>query len=434
MELLILWLIIFALYVRTFGYYHLIDDYVEISGYYGFGIVPTPNEIFSMRISNKLRVWMITLQCLNITMVYLLFGFVPALILAVHPMTVWVTAWKTGNYYATAAFFTLVSYYLLHMFHVWWILPIAMVIYYAGINSTVCPLTFPFIGIMESWILWLFVPLAWFFKCGRLQNAMKVRNELYLEPTPKDWRRVFVMVKVLARYTYEAIMPLKLSLFSDFGINIREDKELYEKFHCANSHFWASLALLISAWILGWKVCPFGIFWFYALIGLHSQLMLTGQFYAQRYLYLPLIGFVCVLNGIWVTLGRPEWLLASYLTFLLIKTWDFIPKFRDMIMFMRNGVEVNPEYSICYNDLASHLRRNGGNVHEIAYLLERSIELNPKAWQPHHNLILLNIQIDNLKEALVHAKKGLELADNEILVKSFTGAVEEIEKKIKEAK
>jgi len=138
-------LVIYLLYFRTLKYNYIIDDIVKRDGY----LKEHPNETCPVdfcktRPSIVYRLFMISMHAVNTSIVYLLFGWCPALLFAVHPIGVWACAWVTGNYYATTAYFILISYYLMvKLGFLGTLLSTPLMI--AAFNSTISAVAFPFI-------------------------------------------------------------------------------------------------------------------------------------------------------------------------------------------------------------------------------------------------------------------------------------------------
>ena len=142
----LLWIIalVILLYARTLRYKYVIDDYVKREGYlYDIPMEGTGHGFWSRSPSPWYRAFMIGMHCVNVSIIYLIWGWTPALLFAVHPMSVWGTAWVTGNYYATTAYFCLISYYILTVFpNAWGAL--AAVAIYIGIKLNDLCNRFPF--------------------------------------------------------------------------------------------------------------------------------------------------------------------------------------------------------------------------------------------------------------------------------------------------
>jgi len=410
--------LVLLLYARTIieAYLYVIDDAVKRDGYlYDVPESPPAADFFKTRPSRMYRVFMIGMHCVNVSIIYMLWGWGPALIFAVHPQCVWGVAWVTGNYYATAAYFTLIAYFILHTFPNIAGAIVAMPIFAAALNSTVCPITFPFLAsfVLWPWGLSMFWPLAAFLTGKRFKTGIKIRHSFNenkklvdCRPTP---RRLFLMVKTVARYTYDSIVPEKIGFFSGVGKNLRDRPEVYKKYHSADKDFWASLALVSSVFALCYIVNPVGALWFFVIIALHSQWNMTGQFYAQRYLYLPIVG-LCIVAG---QLLQPYPILITIVaTYLAIRAHRFIPAWKTIGDLYVNDLRNYPENAQVYNNYAQYVLATGGTlsnvaVNEIATNVFRSESMDDKDWACQMNIAAFFATIGQWEEAYKRTIKSM---------------------------
>ena len=420
MELALIWLIVFALYLRTIKYLYVIDDAVKRTGYmYEVPLTAPPIDFFMTRPSVMYRLFMIGMHCVNSTVIYLLWGFAPALLFAVHPMGVWGTAWVTGNYYATAAYFTLISYYIIHQFPNVWGALVAMPIFTAALNSTVCPINFPFLFLFTgpAWGLVMFFPLVMYFRGKKFKTGIKIRESINNMKVVRSgevkvnyFRRLAVMVKIMAKYTFASLYPDRLGFFDNTGHALKENKDVWNKWHSFNKDFWVSLAVCVSVFIAGYLISPVGIFWYFVLMSIHSQFNLMGQFYAQRYIYLPLVG-LCVVVG--TALSAFPIALAVVATILVVRTHCFIPAWKDMRAVWTNDMEAFPYSPFVYNNLAQHILQTPGNtlpssmMNYIAYLLFKSNEMKPNFWEIEMNIACFYARLGQLQGALEYTQRAI---------------------------
>ena len=146
MALLLICALVVLLYWRTLTYNYIIDDNVKRNGYmYEVPEKGASVTHFQGKPSKFYRLFMIGMHCVNVSVIYLLWGWAPALLFAVHPIGVWGTAWVTGNYYATTAYFCLIAFYAMSTLPNVYGAVIGMTLFTAALNSTICGLTFPFI-------------------------------------------------------------------------------------------------------------------------------------------------------------------------------------------------------------------------------------------------------------------------------------------------
>jgi len=411
----VIWIIalVFLLYIRTLGYHYCIDDYVERDGYlYDIPMEGPSHKFWSMKPSPWYRLFMIAMHCVNVSIIYMLWGWAPALLFAVHPMAVWGVAWVTGNYYATTTYFILISYYILHTFPNIWGTLVAMPIYAAALNSTITAIGFPFI--LGTMGVPLFIPLWLFLRGKRFMTGMAIRRKIAPKPvvdTSFTWRRLVLMTKVMARYIYFVFVPNKIGLFTGWGENIRKEQDAYDKMHEVNGEFWSSLALCIGVLLMGFIINPFATVWFFGLMAVHSQWGLQGQFIAQRYLYLPMIG-LCVIVG--TILQQYPYALTAVVTFLVIRTHLFIPAWRHQEALNMNDIENFPEnprvwvnasqyYLTQYNGRFSSLKR----FHEVGSWLHRALSMGD-SYPVHVNLCAWYRSCRQYDKSIEHIDKAIE--------------------------
>jgi len=422
-----LWLtaLILLLYLRTLNYNYCIDDYVKRDGYlYDIPMEGPSHAFWSMKPSPWYRLFMIGMHCVNTWIIYMLWGWAPALLFAVHPMAVWGTAWVTGNYYATTAFFCLIVYYILTVLSTFFLslptvippLLVALVIYASALNSTICAVGLPFfLALVSPALGWtFFIPLWLFLRGKRFTTGMKIREKLANKPvldisfTP---RRLVLMTKVMARYIYFFFVPNRLGLFTGWGNNIFR-KDIYEELHRVNGEFWSSLALCGVVLTAGLIINPIAILWFFIFMGIHSQWSIRGQFIAQRYLYLPMIG-LCVIAG--TVLQSYPYALAVIATFLVIRTHLFIPAWRNMESLNRNDMENFPENPHAWSNASQYYITQHDGVfksnlrfHEVGHWLYRALAIDSKCYQTHVNFAAWYMTVRNYDKCIEHTEKAIE--------------------------
>lgn len=415
--------IVFILYIRTLNYRYVIDDIVKRNGYlYEVPDCPPPVDFFNTKPSWYYRIFMISMHVVNVAIIYMLWGWGPALIFAVHPQAVWGVAWVTGNYYATAAYFTLIAYFLAHQFPNILGVIVALPIFAAALNSTVCPINFPFLAtvILWPWGIAFFWPLIAFLTGKRFKTGIKIRYSYKENKKQVDERftikRLILMTKVIARYTYDSIAPIRLGFFGPMGQHILDDKDIYNKYHSLDKDFWLSFLIIGSVFILGIFVNWEAILWFFMLIAIHSQFNITGQFYAQRYLYLPIIG-LCVIAG---QLLQPyPILLTIVVTYLVIRTNEFIPAWKHINDLYLNDIKNYSDSPQVYNNYAQWLMSTGNlknhQVNELAMSLFKAEEIATnkkiKDFAIPMNIAAFFATVGNWGEAYTYTIKSMSILE-----------------------
>lgn len=416
MELFLICALTVILYLRTLNYSYVIDDNVKRDGYmYEVPLEAPPADLFKTRPSAYYRLFMIGMHCVNVSVIYLLWGWCPALLFAVHPIGVWGTAWVTGNYYATTAYFTLIAYYVLHTFPNIWGALVAMPIFAAALNSTICCISFPFLYFFAGtpWGISLFVPLGFYLYGKRFNTGIKIRdsfNENRPVPAPPTFKRLFLMTKVMAKYIQDCVYPDKLGFFGPYGHGLREDQVKYDKFHSADKEFWIALVICLAVAIPGMFISKVGTVWFFVVLALHSQWRLTGQFYAQRYLYLPLVGLAVIVG---TAIQSYPLVVTALATFLVLRTHIFIGVWKNMECVYRNDLDCFGNYSQVYNNMAQYYMSQGNcppwRINEIGALLFKAEEMEPNMWAIKMNIACYFAMLNQWEPCLEVSKRTLEL-------------------------
>ena len=101
-------------------------------------------------------------------------------------------------------------------------------------------------------------------------------------------------------------------------------------------------------------------------------------------MYLPLVGLVGAVSGLLQGVPEAVYLIAGILAY---RTWILTPMFKNHEEMYRNDIRESPNYGVCYTNLAQLLMQKGQpkdwrpeHINEMAYLVAKSIALNPKAW------------------------------------------------------
>ena len=416
MELLGIIALVVLLYGRTLSYNYIIDDNVKRDGYmYEVPLTVPGPEFYATRPSKLYRCFMIAMHCVNVSIIYMLWGWGPALLFAVHPMSVWGTAWVTGNYYATTAYFTLVSFFVLHAFPNMWGAMLGMCIFAAALNSTICAISFPFIYLFVGtpWGLSLFIPLFVYLGGKRFKAGIKIRDGFNVDKpvkTPFTYRRLALCMKVMAKYIIESVFPDQLGLFGPTGHSLRDKQAVYDKWHSFNVHFWASFAVCAALFIFGLTISVTGTVWFFLCIALHSQWRLTGQFYAQRYLYLAIVG-LCIVAG--TALQHYPIVITVVATFFVLRSHIFINAFRNIECLYRSDLDTYPQYAQVYNNVAQYFInsniRQPWKINELGYLLFKAEEMEPDEWSIKMNIACWFAMIQQWQPCLDKTKEALSI-------------------------
>lgn len=267
----------------------------------------------------------------------------------------------------------------------------------------------------------MFFPLAMFLRGKKFTTGIKIRNNMNNSTLFKTGkvkknylRRPALMTKLVARYAFCCLFPARLGFFDDHGQWLKERPESYNKFHSYNKEFWACFTLCLTLLIIGLMISPVGILWFFIFATLHSQFNLTGQFFAQRYMYLALVG-LCVVVG---TMIQPYPIVVAVVTtILVVRTHFFIPAWRNIESLWRNDIDAFPHSALVYNNLAQYLvqvdakRAPVWRTNEIGYLLFKAESMDQSAWEIQMNLGCFFAQLGHTQEVLNRTNRAIALLE-----------------------
>ena len=422
--------LILILYVKSINYKYVIDDYVRREGY--LWNVPTEGQnpaFFDTKPTRTYRMFMIGMHIVNSWIIYMLWGWQASLIFAVHPMSVWGVVWVTGNYYATTAYFTLIAYFFLTQLPTLVGIPVGLVFYLCALHSTVDALTFPFFMTMINPIVGLFTffPLGIFLSSKRWRTGLKTRLNIIkgkqVEHINWEWKRLFFMTKVMANYIMSFVFPNKLFYFDLWAERVRESKEDWEYYHAPNEEFWIALAICLMTFSVGMAIHPTATLWFFVLMSIHSQFKVLGQPFAQRYLYLPMIG-LCVVVG---HLFNPQ-VIVFIAGMLAMKTWTVIPQWKDQETLLTNEATMNPLRGSAHSALAQfYLSRKKlveyphWQINHISSHIRRAKMLQPDNWVISMNFCAFLVMIGRVDEAIRENECTLELMEKFCTEREKTG-------------
>lgn len=419
MPLYVIILIIVALYWKTCGAYFLIDDYTPRHQYPHPEAQSKAMDFYLKKPHWWVHPFMITMHCVNTSVMYLLWGWGPALLFAVHPMSMWAAAWLTGNWYCTTTYFLLISYYFMHTFNGVWADATAIWFFWVAMHSTFDAIPYPFVLIMSGNPLgWVMLPFLGAFLNGKkfregLAGRANINDGKVIDRKDLPFNRLSLMTKVVAKYTYETMVPMKVKMFDNYAEDVRNTQKCYDEVHAWDKHFWASAALILAVFALCYLGSPTGAFWWFIMIALHSQFNLMGQFYAQRYIYIALPGLCAALGTI--LMAYPIVLMAIA-GFFACRTYLGMGKWMTMENFLLDETTQCPDRGDNYNLVGQFylcvLPLEGYQpymINMISYCLRKACVLAPESWQAHMNLSAYLCKIGHVDEGLAMTDKTIEL-------------------------
>jgi len=404
MEIVLIILGIFLLYWRCLNYYYLIDDIVRRWGYlYDVPEMSPPPSFYSTRPHKWRHLFLIITHSLNVWVVYLLWGWVPAALLAFSPLSVPMTAWITGGYYAVTTLLTLTSYFFLQLYPGYLGAAFGAIFYAAALGSTITCLGFPFIFLFfNPWGLTLFFPIFMYLTGRRFTKGYKIRDMGKQDALKLS--KIAVMIKVTAYYIYNVVFPYRLAFFRSFGEDYIKDDKVKKELEAFDKWFYLSLGAILLFILIGWQFSPLGTVWFLALIAPFSQFKVLGQFVAERYLYLPSIGFYLILAG---ALSSHPVLLFTVLFLYALRAHRYIPAYECMESLYLDGIKNQPQCLANYANLGErHIHM--GRLWEGKEVLYKGLQIDSDNFLCYTNIAAYWVQVKDLQKGIYFTQKSIE--------------------------
>lgn len=411
MDLLLIIIFVIVLYWRTMNYCYLIDDIVRRWGYLLEipEISPDPN-FFIIKPPKARHLFLTLTHAVIVSIIYFLWGWKAALLFAVNPIAVACTAWVTGGYYQVTTLLTLISYFFLIKIPGIYGALIAATIFTAALGSTITCIGIPFIFLVHPPItgLILFWPLIFYLFGRRFRIGFKKRD--IGKSDAITIKKAVLVPKVLAYYIKNVVFPKNLAFFREFGYEYGKDPKVKENLEIINRDFWESVVIILVFCAVGFYFSPFGTLFFLLGILPFTQWKVLGQFVAERYLYLPLVGWTLIL----ASMLESVWMLPIFATIVALYAWranKYIPAFKNIETLYENGVEQYPKCVSNYVNLAER-KLHTGKLYDAYKLLKQGLEIDPDSFLCHANISAYWLAINQSEMGKYHTRMAMKFAEN----------------------
>lgn len=411
MGLLLIIVAIVALYWRTMGYCFLIDDIVRRWGYLYEIPEQSPDPSFFSTKAPPMRHMFLTLtHCLNVSIIYFLWGWKAAVLFAFHPLAVSCTAWITGGYYQVTTLFTLTSLFFLIKFPGILGTLAAALFFTSALGSTITCVGIPFIFLFIQPIsgLILFWPLVFYLFGKRFRTGYRKRD--IGKGDKLTWRKLFVMSKVLAYYIRHVTLPVRLAFFHPMGFEYGKDPKVKKHLESINSEFWRSFCTILAFVPIAFYLSPMGALIFLFSILPFTQWKVLGQFIAERYIYLPLVGFSLILAQLFTVIPFGSWLIWPLVAWYAYRSHKYIPVFESNETLYLNGMKMFPNGISNYVNYAER-RLHLGFLYDCYKELKRVLEIDPCSFLGHANMAAYWLSINQPERGKYHTQMAIKYAD-----------------------
>jgi tetratricopeptide (TPR) repeat protein len=182
--------------------------------------------------------------------------------------------------------------------------------------------------------------------------------------------------------------------------------------------------VLLLVWtipiLLSWRRFPYlavGWFWFLGtLVPTIGIVQVGAQYMADRYSYIPSIGFfIVVVWGGWEFIStRPQWknigfiLAGGAVLGCCVLTPIQLSYWRDNVTLFRHAIEVSPDNYIAANCLGKAYEKIGDNAHALV-LYQAAVESEPRFPQSQFNYAIMLLLFGDKPKAFAHLEAAAAL-------------------------
>jgi hypothetical protein len=237
-----------------------------------------------------------------------------------------------------------------------------------------------------------------------------------MPPVDYPWPfRLAVTVHGLWFYVAKTLVPIRLSPLYEFAVGPAVPASVL-----GVTAITVILLVLRARWPAGLAV---GVY-YAATLAPVGGIVYPGTLVADRYMYLPGLGFALLVGGgaaslacAWrsgaagpraVRLGAG--LLAAWLFVLATLTWRQVQIWRDTETFWRHAIAAYPDCATCHGSLGSWLVQHGSPSAGLPHL-ERAVALSPDRVWLHINIGGVLDDLGRPGEALAHYREVLDRCD-----------------------
>ena len=220
----------------------------------------------------------------------------------------------------------------------------------------------------------------------------------------------------IAKATFsQRLLTLPFELFSYLRLAVFP-KDLFISQHqlvtnFSDSRFWGLGLFILLLFIIfaGFyiktknKLLLFFGLWFFISLGPTLNIIPADMTISERWLYIPLIGFLSVL----ILLITNYYLLIIFVVFLATRTFLRTFDWRDGLTLYQNDIKLNPNAFDLQNNYGVELFRNG-KLSDALIHFKKSIELSPEWWTNYNNCGAIYQARNNLKVARNYYQKSID--------------------------
>jgi len=336
-------------------------------------------------------------------------AFYTTLLFIVHPTACQTIAWCSGIGYLLCLFGALSAFNLaLYIDNVF--LKVHLVAFFSLFSAWgLFPgnLNFIILGFLGFWPAAIASGLACAFNgYKQSKNILGLRIKEFKkqnmgQSTFLNWHKPIVMCKTLWYYTLFTVYPKRLGLFHKWGYHYDEKTERINGM--AVGGFFVLVGLCLGLYY-GPPPVQLGILWWLVYIATFSNFITAMQFVADRYAYIPALGYSLILAYVFQE-NIP--ILTFIVGFYMMRCWAHIPTFQDEVKFYQSNIWNFPNSEVAYGNLGVALMHRGKPGAAVDAWFE-AVKQNENYDVPHYNLYSIFRSNGQFWPALTHLRNCLK--------------------------
>ena len=369
-------------------------------------------------------------------------ALIASMIFAAHPIHTERVTNITGGFDLLGIFFMLLSFYLYIKFsksrnkkHFFFSLLLLLIAVFSSEEAVTLPLLiilYDFCFNREKFIEKIktkkineniiknYIPyfiIVFFYIAARIiVVGLKGRVEEYL--AGNFFLTMLTMLKAYVYYIYLLIVPINLTLFHD----VQPATSLFD--------FKVLISLLILASIIAFTiknrknmVLLFSVFWFFITLVPFSNLLPLQVFMADRYLYVPSMGFSLLSSYIFISIFNYNFkndkykkiikngmliFIVTLLAFYVFSTISRNREWRDNMTLWSKTIETNPNNSRAHDNLGFTYER-AGETEKALQEFEIAVKLQPDNFRALANLGVAYAKFGFYNKSVGALKRSIEI-------------------------
>jgi len=317
MEFILIIAVVLLIYHKVPTYNFKIDDPLPASEYM---LTITTEKVRPSEYDKKYgwRGYKYIVNFLVITgWIHVLWGWKVALLYAVCPLNVSQVAWRTGSdLYGRAVLLLCLIHFLFTLESPIFAL-CATIVFAIALDSNLSVLGYIPIALYYPYGWLIAIPIYMYFTGNRWKTGQKQRETVHANYGIKERKfsltNLFNVPKCLSYYIHVMLVRClrlgSLGFFHSFGKGTSLSRR---------GTLGGSGLVCLTFFAFGMTVNPFGCLWFFCMMGVFSQFIIMGQFVAERYTFLPMIGMCMILcsfleqfHTIYFTILATIWFMVS---------------------------------------------------------------------------------------------------------------------------